>query len=194
MSPALLSPNEVAVLAETSNSVVEKALEQNVLRAESDQATGRRLLPLHAVALAATVKSLGRRLSVNDKRVVALKLATLSPSALKTAEIEVAPAVILHVGTLAREAVERAERYTRNRDELIDQVEGVMGGRPVIKGTRLTASFIHGRLEAGDTIASLTGDYPDIPREAFEAASIFAKTHPQVGRPVRRKQEQRSAT
>lgn len=140
MRPALLSPAEVAVLAETSISIVEKALEQKVLRTESDRVTGRRRLPLYAVALAATVKSLGRRLSVNDKKVVARKLATLSPAALKTAEIAVAPAVVLHVGTLAREAVERAERYTRNRDELIDQVEGVQGGRPVIKGTRLTVS------------------------------------------------------
>ena len=187
MSPALLSPNEVAVLAETSNSVVEKALEQRVLRAQGGRSAGRRLLPLHAVALAAAVKSLGRRLTVNDKKLVARKLATLSTAALKTAEIEVAPAVVLHVGSLAREAVERAERYTRNRDDFIEQVDGVQGGRPVIKGTRLTVSAIHGRLEGGDTIASLIEDYPDIPREAFEAAAIFAKTHPQVGRPALRR-------
>jgi hypothetical protein len=30
-------------------------------------------------------------------------------------------------------------------------------------------------------------DYPDIPREAFEAAFIYGKTHPQVGRPVSRR-------
>lgn len=187
MSPALLSPNEVAVLAETSNSVVEKALEQKVLRAQGSRVPGRRLLPLHAVALAATVKSLGRRLTVNDKKLVARKLAALSPAALKTAEIEVAPAVVLHVGTLARDAVERAERYTRNRDDFIERVEGVMGGRPVIKGTRLTATAIHGRLVGGDTIADLMEDYPEIPREAFEAAFIYAKTHPQVGRPTARR-------
>lgn len=186
MSSALLSPNEVAILAETSSSVVEKALEQKVLRAQSSRASGR-LLPLHAVALAATVKSLGRRLTVNDKKLVARKLAALSPAALKTAEIEVAPAVVLHIGTLAREAVERAERYIRNRDDFIERVEGVMGGRPVIKGTRLSTTAIHGRLVWGDSIADLMEDYPDIPREAFEAAFIYAKTHPQVGRPTARR-------
>jgi hypothetical protein len=30
-------------------------------------------------------------------------------------------------------------------------------------------------------------DYPDISREAFEAAFIYGKTHPQVGRPVSRR-------
>ena len=132
------------------------------------------------------MKSLGRRLTVNDKRLVARKLAALSPSALKTAEIEVAPAVVLRVGPLTRDAVERAERYAADRDAFIEVAEGVQGGRPVIKGTRLTVSAIHGRLSSGDTIETLLEDYPDIPRGAFEAALLYAKTHPQVGRPVLR--------
>ena len=88
MAAALLTPNEVAALAATSKTVVEKALEQKVFVARPGSGADRRLLPLHAVALAAAVKSLGRRLSVSDKRLVARKLAAMSPSALKTAEIE----------------------------------------------------------------------------------------------------------
>ncbi|MBV8769153.1 MAG: DUF433 domain-containing protein [Hyphomicrobiales bacterium] len=180
---ALLTPNEVAALAQTSKTIVEKALEQKVFGAPR-RGADRRLLPLHAVALAAAIKSLGRRLSVHDKKLVARKLSALSPSALKTAEIEVAPAVVLRVGSLTRDAIERAERYTTDRDAFIEIAEGVQGGRPVIKGTRLTVSAIHGRLACGDTIESLVEDYPDIPRGAFEAALLYAKTHPRVGRPV----------
>jgi uncharacterized protein (DUF433 family) len=179
----LLTPNEVAALAETSKTIVEKALEQKVFSGRRGGA-GRRLLPLHAVALAAAVKSLGRRLTVHDKKLVARKLAALSPSALKTAEIEVAPAVVLRVGSLARDAVERAERYAKDRDAFIEIAEGVQGGRPVIKGTRLTVSAIHGRVASGDTIEGLMEDYPDFPRGAFETALLYAKTHPQVGRPA----------
>jgi uncharacterized protein (DUF433 family) len=185
MARTLLTPNEVAALAQTSKTVVEKALEQKVLAAgRGSTRANRRLLPLHAVALAATVKSLGRRLTVNDKKLVARRLAELSPSALKTAEIEVARAVVLRVGFLAREAVERAERYAADRDAFIESAEGVQGGRPVIKGTRLTVSAIHGRMSSGDTIETLMEDYPDIPRRAFEAALLYAQTHPQVGRPA----------
>jgi uncharacterized protein (DUF433 family) len=187
MSAALLSPNEVAALAKTSKTVVEKALEQKVFGAGRTASPSRRLLPLHAVALAVAVKSLGRRLTINDKKLVARKLAELSPSALKTAEIEVAPAVVLHVGTLTREAVERAERYTADRDAFIEVAEGVQGGRPVIKGTRLTVSAIHGRLSSGDTVETLMEDYPDIPRGAFEAAFLYAQIHPPVGRPMQRR-------
>lgn len=187
MGAALLTPNEVAALAATSKTVVEKALEQKVFGAGRGRSGDRRLLPLHSVAVAAAVQSLGRRLTVSDKKLVARKLAALSPSALKTAEIEVAPAVILRVGSLARDAVERAERYAADRDAFIEIVEGVQGGRPVIKGTRLTVSAIHGRLSAGDTVEMLIEDYPDIPRAAFEAALLYAQTHPQVGRPLLRR-------
>lgn len=184
MGAALLTPNEVAALAATSKTVIEKALEQKVFSARRGTAGEHRLLPLHAVVVAAAAKSLGRRMTVSDKKLVARKLATLSPAALKTAEIEVAPAVVLHVGSLARDAVERAERYAADRDAFIEIAEGVQGGRAVIKGTRLTVSAIHGRLSSGDTIDTLMEDYPDVPRRAFEAALLYAQTHPQVGRPV----------
>ena len=98
-----------------------------------------------------------------------------------------APSVVLHIGSLTRDAVDRAERYAAARDTWIEAVEGVQGGRPVIKGTRLTISAIFGRLSSGDTLEDLMADYPDIPREAFEASFIYGQTHPQVGRPVSRR-------
>jgi uncharacterized protein (DUF433 family) len=184
---ALLTPNEVAVLADAPRSVVEKAVEQKVLVSPRSARSKRRLLPLHAVAVAAAAKSLGRRLTVSDKKLVARELAGLSPAALKTAKVEIAPSVVLHIGSLTRAAVERAQRYAAARDSWIESVEGLQGGRPVIKGTRITVSAIYGRLSSGDTVEDIIADYPDIPREAFEAALIYGKTHPQVGRPVSRR-------
>ena len=57
----------------------------------------------------------------------------------------------------------------------------------MIKGTRLTVSAICGCLSSGDFVGDLVKDYPDIPREAFEAAFLYGKTHPQFGRPVARR-------
>jgi uncharacterized protein (DUF433 family) len=151
-------------LADTSTSIVEKAVEQKVLALLRSAHPKRRLLPLHAVALAVAAKSLGRRLTVNDKKLVARELARLSPAALKTAKIEVAPSVVLNIGSLTRDAVERAERYTTARDSWIETAESVRGGRPVIKGTRLTVSAIYGRMSSGDTVQHLAADYPDAAR------------------------------
>ena len=72
---ALLTANEVAILAGTSTSIVEKAVEQKVLASPRSAHPKGRLLPLHAVAIAAAAKSLGRRLTVNDKKLVARELA-----------------------------------------------------------------------------------------------------------------------
>ena len=77
---ALLTPNDVAALPRRRKPLVEKALEQKALTLPHGGRANRRLLPLHAVALAVAVKSLGRRLTVNDKKRVARELARLSPA------------------------------------------------------------------------------------------------------------------
>jgi len=41
------------------------------------------------------------------------------------------------------------------------------------------------RIDSGDTIATLTEDYPHIPAEAFQTAYTYARAHPRRGRPSR---------
>jgi uncharacterized protein (DUF433 family) len=94
---------------------------------------------------------------------------------------------LVGVGSLTRHAIERAERYAAARDSWIEIVEGVQGGRPVIKGTRLAISAICGRLSSGDSVEDLLQDYPDLPRAALEAAFLYGKTSPQVGHPTARR-------
>jgi hypothetical protein len=53
---ALLTPNEVAVLADTPKSVVEKAVEQEVVASPRNARSRRRSLALHAAAGAAAAK------------------------------------------------------------------------------------------------------------------------------------------
>ena len=52
----------------------------------------------------------------------------------------------------------------------IVSIEGVVGGRPAIRGTRITVTAVKGRISGGDSIEDLMLDYPDVPRTAFEAA------------------------
>ena len=69
-------------------------------------------------------------------------------------------------------------------DVFIEAVDGIMGGRPVIKGTRITVSAIQGRLATGDTIQDLVEDYPDVPPEAFAAARCYGEPHIAAVRPA----------
>lgn len=60
----------------------------------------------------------------------------------------------------------------------IERVPGRMGGRAVLKDSRVTVNAVHGRVADGDTVEALLEDYPAIPREAFVAALEYARTRP----------------
>lgn len=77
----------------------------------------------------------------------------------------------------------RADRYRAARDAWIILDEKIKGGTPVIRGTRMTVYSILGRIEHGDSVEEVLTDNPDLRREAIEAAIIYARTHPLMGRP-----------
>ena len=81
-----------------------------------------------------------------------------------------------------RRSAERTDRYLSARDAWIESVAGIKGGLPVIKGTRITVHSVI-RLSHGDSFDDIASENPDLPREAFEAAVLFARAHPLPGRP-----------
>ena len=66
---------------------------------------------------------------------------------------------------------------------LIERTPEILGGTPVITGTRVSVYSILGRLQDGDTVDDILLDYPEIPREAIAAAELYARVHPLRGRP-----------
>jgi len=52
--------------------------------------------------------------------------------------------------------------------------EGVMGGRPCIRGMRVTVGMIVGQIGGGASIESLLGDYPYLEREDVLQAFRYA--------------------
>ena len=61
--------------------------------------------------------------------------------------------------------------YTLDR---IVSTPGVVGGKPRIKGTRVTVGVILGQLAVGHTIEEVLRDYPYIQREDVLAVLQFA--------------------
>ena len=70
----------------------------------------------------------------------------------------------------------------------------VMMGKPVIRGTRITAEHILRCLAAGDSVEQILSDHPRLTAEDVRAAQAFAADHlalsscspPNDGTPVRR--------
>jgi uncharacterized protein (DUF433 family) len=57
---------------------------------------------------------------------------------------------------------------------LIESNPGVMMGKPVVVGTRVTVECILERLAAGETIEQIVAEHPRLTREAVLAAVEFA--------------------
>ena len=57
---------------------------------------------------------------------------------------------------------------------LIVSDPGVMMGKPVIKGTRITVELLLEKLAAGETIEQILEAYPHLTREGIQAALSFA--------------------
>jgi uncharacterized protein (DUF433 family) len=188
MEAATLTPREVAELSGVPKHIVEKAIEEGVLRVRTHARHritrhARRMLPIHAVAYASLIRRLDLKLTAAHKKTLANKLAQLPPTKIRTARVELAPAVEINVGRLVGDAVDRAERYRVSRDASIVINEEIKGGTPVIRGTRVTVYSVLGRVEHGETIDDILRDNPDLSREALETAVIYARTHPLMGRP-----------
>lgn len=185
---ATLTPREVADLSGAPKRVIEKAIEERVLRvrfrgARGPRRTARRMLPAYAVAYAALITKLDLKLTTAHKKRLLRKLAQLMPAEIRTARVELAPAVEIDVGRLLGDVMDRAERYRVSRDASIVLDEAIKGGTPVIRGTRITVYSMLGRIEHGETVDDILGDNPDLSREAVEAAITYARTHPLMGRP-----------
>ena len=60
-------------------------------------------------------------------------------------------------------------------NERIEINPRVCGGRPVIRGTRIPVEVILGQLAEGESWESILAGYPELKREAIQAALRFAQ-------------------
>ena len=58
----------------------------------------------------------------------------------------------------------------------IEKRPGVLGGKPVVKGTRISVELITGRLEGGATEEEILRSYPHIATEDIEACRRYKAT------------------
>ena len=185
MKTDIFSSREVAELADVPVRAVDKAIEEEVLAGIRSGTRGRRrMLPLHAVPYAAIVARLSITLSLAAKRELATALSARTPETMTAEPLEIAPAVTVDLPTLVGpDLAARAARYGRARDAHVLIDPDIMGGTPVLRGTRITVYALLGRLDGGDGIDDIIADYPELTPEAIETAALYARTHPLVGRP-----------
>ena len=183
-----LTINEVAHIAEVPTRSVEKAIETGIMKPVKRRAVfsgaRARFLKVDAVCYFAAVGHLRFLKDVPVKRKKALFKAIREMPGPSLEPLDLEPGLHLDLPMVAGPKVEVAHAYLADRKRYITTDPGIFGGVPIIKGTRIPVCAIHGRLAGGDMIDDLLDEYPEIPREAFIAADIYARTHPERGRPV----------
>lgn len=181
-----LTLRETAELAGVAKSTVEKAIETDVIRPVTRRAgkggATTRYVPLQAVAYFAALKQAKIvDLPVRLKKALWREFTRLEST--KLVSVEFSPGIVFHPNESAKSCFEAAVRYLASRDAHIVSDAGTLGGTPVIKGTRISVYSVLGRLKDGDSVDDLVADNPDVPREAFDAAAMYARAHPLRGRP-----------
>jgi uncharacterized protein (DUF433 family) len=181
---ASLTAREVAELSGAPKRTVAKAVEEKViLTSPAPGRRGGRVLPDHAVAYLSVIRKLRLRLDRASKTRLVGQLSRLSSDAIAGARFDLEPAVEVDLAKLVGDSLGLTERYRVARDTHIVSDPEILGGSPVIRGTRISVHALLGRVDHGDTVEDILTDHPNLQRSAVEAAIIFARSHPMVGRP-----------
>ncbi len=70
----------------------------------------------------------------------------------------------------------------------------ILGGTPVIKGTRVPVYDVAASVAAGIPMERILSSYPSLNRDQVELAALFAEANPQRGRPRKRVGSSEGAT
>lgn len=182
MTSALLSRREAAEIGGLPLNAIDKAIEQGVLKPR--RTGGRPLLPAHEVALLVLLRQIDVALPSKAKGRLRKWLAGLQPEAVGS-ELALSEALRIAMTEDAAKTMERAHTYARLRDRYVERNRAVMGGEPVIAGTRVPVRTLAALIEMGETSQTLSEDYPHVPQEAYETAVLWAHANPRRGRPRR---------
>jgi uncharacterized protein (DUF433 family) len=180
-----LTVREVAELADVTQRSVNKAVEERIIDRSARTGQGRRLLlPVHAVPYAAVMGKLDLNLTKEKKRRLLRAFGKRKVKEMTSSPIEIAPAVTVDVaGLVGADLGARTDAYVRGREEIIEENPDILGGTPVVRGTRVSVYSLLGRVEHGEAIETILEDYPDLTEEDIKTAVTYARTHPPRGRP-----------
>lgn len=178
---ALLTRREAAEIGRVPLNAIDKAIEQGVLKPK--RRAGKPLLPAHEVALLVLLRQIDVALPAKAKGRLRRWLAHLQPLTVGS-ELALSEALRVAMTEDVAQTIERAESYVSLRDRYVEHNPAVMGGEPVITGTRVPVRTIASLIEMGETHDVLREDYPHIPEEAHPVAVLWAHANPRRGRPT----------
>ena len=170
-------------------STVNKAIEEKIVPVRlARDGHPRRYVSDAAITYVAASRVVDVSLSKTAKRLIYQTLAERMDEARKSDRaidgiVKLSPYLFMDLGNDLPEWTRIVHAYARARADHIEENPEIMGGMPVVKGTRVPVHSLLAMVEGGDSVTSIARDFPQLSDEAIEAAVLYARSHPRLGRP-----------
>jgi len=185
-----LTATEAAVVAHVSVRDVNRAIDENILPSGFFRAGVERAVLAAGCPLIAFYFESAERLTSRE-RLWAIERAS---SRLKKSGVRATRSdedwifrdefLSIDLAPFVRRTVERLARLTQARAAVVVSPD-VLGGTPVIRGTRVPVRDVAASVAAGLPAERILAAYPGLDAEKIELASIYAQAAPPRGRPRR---------
>ena len=186
----MLKTTEAAVVSRVTLREVNRVIDEGILPAGFVTSDDGRLVLAAACTLISFYFASARSLTSEERLfVIGVTVPRLRrsisfalPALLKEDWIVVHEFLTIDLAPFVKSAAERHGRLIAARD-LVESSPELLGGTPVIRGTRVPVHSVAASLAAGIPIERILRAYPSLDREKVELAGIFAEANPPRGRP-----------
>ena len=179
-----LTPAEAAVVAGVSMRDVHRVIDEHILPESLYDIREARSFRSDACVFIAFYFEAADRLT-SEERQRAIALASRHSSGRKSTKIVHDGFLTIDFAPFWTSVDERLQRLNAARAQ-VSMDDEILGGTPVIRGTRVPVYDVAASVAAGNPIERILSSYPSLNREQVELAALFAEANPQRGRPRQR--------
>ncbi|MCA3379406.1 MAG: DUF433 domain-containing protein [Roseomonas sp.] len=192
--PETLKPTEAATIASVALRDINRAIDEHILPAEFVSTADGRRVSLGACSLIAFYFSSADRLTA-EERLLAIKEAGKRlrkfrgrsfASLLAEDWVLRREFLTIDFAPFLRRAHERLKRLEAARGMVVSDPE-VLGGTPVLRGTRIPVHDLAASVAAGIPAARILAAYPGLDAQKLDLAILYAEANPARGRPRARR-------
>ena len=178
----VLTATETAVVAGVSVRDVNRIIDERILPETFYSTESVRSFRVDACALIAFYFQAADRLTSEERQRTILAASNLSLEwkGRKNCLIQ-DEFLTVNLSSFLKSAHDRLARLSEARD-LVVMDEDVLGGTPVIRGTRVPVYDVAASMDAGISMKRILSAYPGLDEKAVELAALYAAANPQRGR------------
>jgi uncharacterized protein (DUF433 family) len=176
-----LTPAEAAVVAGVSMRDVHRVIDEHILPECLYAVGGARSFRSDACVFIAFYFEAANRLT-SEERQRAIALASRHSPGEKSTKVVRDGFLTIDFAPFWTNVDKRLQLLNAARDQ-VSTDDGILGGIPVISGTRVPVYDVAASVAAGFPIDRILSAYPSLNRDQVELAAVFAEANPQRGRP-----------